>query len=208
MVTTSKTHQIDASCFKTNAEGIKALAEAHQTLAAREREFRNLSLIDAEELVKRAEAVHKYEEAQILREQKYDIRLARISRLRELGVSNARIFAESFGISSLEREESSSNIEQLPIAEEAIINFTESHVEQAWSKDDGTLLEFAEAHGLTPEYGCRSGKCGACKVKLLSGKVTYKQAISSPLEDGEILLCSAVPAAEEGIEHSRLEIKL
>jgi len=52
-------------------------------------------------------------------------------------------------------------------------------------------LEFAEAHGLTPDYGCRSGQCGACKVKLLKGKVSYPQEISAPIDKDEVLLCCA-----------------
>ena len=130
--------------------------------------------------------------------------------LRELGISNTHIHAEAFGPASLERdEETDSNmLMQLPAAKEAIITFTESQLEQAWSQNDGSLLEFAEVHGLNPSYGCRSGQCGACKAKLLSGKVTYKQAISTPLNEGEILLCSAIPAAEDGKDTSQLEIKL
>ncbi|MCK5478362.1 MAG: pyridoxamine 5'-phosphate oxidase family protein [Methylococcales bacterium] len=130
--------------------------------------------------------------------------------LRELGISNAHIFTEAFGPASLERDEEtiSNTLMQLPAAKEAIITFTESRLEQAWSQNDGSLLEFAEAHGLNPSYGCRSGQCGACKARLLSGKVTYKQAISTPLNEDEILLCSAIPAAEDGKDTSQLEIEL
>jgi ferredoxin len=88
-------------------------------------------------------------------------------------------------------------VNQLPVAEEAIITFTKSQVEQAWSKGDGNLLEFSEAHGLTPEYGCRSGQCGTCKVKLLKGKVSYQQEVSASFNEDEILLCCAVPAVDQ-----------
>jgi len=95
------------------------------------------------------------------------------------------------------------------IAEEAIVGFVDSGVEQAWSDDeDGTLLEFAEDHGLTPAFGCRSGSCGACKVQLLSGNIVYEKEISSPVSEGEILLCCALPANNEGGEMAMLEIKL
>ena len=130
--------------------------------------------------------------------------------LRELGVSNTHIFAESFGPASLVRDnESTSNTtEQLPVAEKAIVSFTESQIEQAWSKGDGTLLEFAEAHGLTPEFGCRNGQCGKCKVKLLKGKVSYQQEISASLKADEMLLCCAVPSVDLENEMARLEIKV
>ncbi len=126
--------------------------------------------------------------------------------LRALGVSDSHIFAEAFGPASLIRDKNLTP--QLPAANEAIVTFTDSQLEQAWSKADGNLLEFAEAHGLTPEYGCRSGQCGACKAKLLQGTVSYLQEIDTPLNHNEILLCCTVPAADMENKITRLEIKL
>jgi predicted pyridoxine 5'-phosphate oxidase superfamily flavin-nucleotide-binding protein/ferredoxin len=97
----------------------------------------------------------------------------------------------------------------LSVANEAIVSFVDSGVEQAWSDDDdGTLLEFAEDHGLTPAFGCRAGSCGACKVQLLSGNILYEKEISAPVLDSEILLCCAVPATDGVDEIARLDIKL
>ena len=120
--------------------------------------------------------------------------------LRGLGISDARIYAEEFGPASLKRNADNATrlFKPLPAATEAIIEFTDSNVEQAWSKEDGSLLDFAEAHGLTPEFGCRSGQCGACKTKLVSGKVAYQTEHTSSINDDEVLLCCAVPAAIEG----------
>ena len=132
--------------------------------------------------------------------------------LRGLGVGDTRIFAEAFGPASLKRDKGSTAqlVNQLPVAKEAIITFTESQVEQAWSKGDGNLLEFSEAHGLTPEYGCRSGRCGTCKVKLLKGKVSYQHEISAAIDEDEMLLCCAVPAvdAEEDQENEVVQLKI
>jgi ferredoxin len=128
------------------------------------------------------------------------------SNLRELGFKDAHIFAEAFGPASLIRD--GSPVKESPIANEAIITFTQSGLELAWSKADGSLLEFAEAHGLTPEYGCRSGQCGACKVRLLNGSVSYFQEKSSSLSKDEILLCCAVPAADTNNKITRLDIQL
>ncbi len=120
--------------------------------------------------------------------------------LRELGVNDARVFAEEFGPASLQRDadQSSKKFEFVAQASEAIVEFTDSGIEQAWSEQDGSLLDFAEAHGLTPEFGCRSGQCGACKTDLVSGAVSYLTEPSSPLNEGEVLLCCAVPAADIG----------
>jgi len=96
----------------------------------------------------------------------------------------------------------------LVVAKEATVSFVDSGVEQAWSDDeDGTLLEFAEDHGLTPAFACRTGFCGACKVQLISGKVLYEKEVSAPVSDDEVLLCCAVPATSGVDEIARLDIK-
>jgi hypothetical protein len=129
--------------------------------------------------------------------------------LRVLGVNDARVFAEEFGPASLQRivDQSSKKFEPIAQASEAIVNFTASNVEQAWSTKDGSLLDFAEAHGLTPEFGCRSGQCGACKAELISGAVSYLSEPSLPLGTGEVLLCCAVPAAVAGQDIVNISIK-
>jgi ferredoxin-NADP reductase/predicted pyridoxine 5'-phosphate oxidase superfamily flavin-nucleotide-binding protein len=129
--------------------------------------------------------------------------------LRQLGVNDTRVFAEEFGPASLQRacDQSSKKFEAGAPASEAIVEFTDSKVEQAWSAKDGSLLDFAEAHGLSPEFGCRSGQCGACKTELVSGAVSYLTEPSSPLNEGEVLMCCAVPAALDGQEIVKIAIK-
>lgn len=130
--------------------------------------------------------------------------------VRELGVRDARIYAEEFGPASLVRQHDapSHNFHSLPAASEAIVEFAQANMEQAWTPQEGNLLEFAQAHGLTPEFGCRSGQCGACKTKLLSGKVVYQSDFSYPVEKNEVLLCCAMPAAEPGQEVVKLCLDL
>jgi len=130
--------------------------------------------------------------------------------VRKLGVPDARIFAEEFGPASLKRESDQlTNVfKAAPVAREAIVEFTDSNLEQAWTQSDGSLLELAEAHGLTPEFGCRSGQCGACKVPLLAGRVSYQSDHSATVADTEVLLCCAVPAALEGETTVKLALKI
>jgi len=63
---------------------------------------------------------------------------------------------------------------------------------------DGTvsLLEIAEDNDVDLDYGCRTGHCGDCKIKLLSGDV--EMLSEGGLEDGEkeagyVLSCVAHP---------------
>jgi len=130
--------------------------------------------------------------------------------VRKLGVADARIFAEEFGPASLKRasDQLTSVFKAAPVAREAIVEFTDSNLEQAWTQGDGSLLEFAEAHGLAPEFGCRSGQCGACKVPLLAGRVSYQSEHSATVAENEALLCCAVPAAAEGETVVKLTIKI
>jgi len=125
--------------------------------------------------------------------------------LDKLGVNDNRIYSEAFGSSAIVRK----NTTTLPlIANEAIVEFKKSGVEQLWSKGDGTLLEFAESHGLTPEFSCRNGQCGSCKTTLLSGKVTYQQNYTATIANNEILLCCAVPAKTDGNEIASISLQL
>jgi len=130
--------------------------------------------------------------------------------LRALGVQNGRIFAEAFGPAALVRASDQPSTVFVPqaAASEAIVEFVDAQVEQGWSTGDGSLLDFAEAHGLNPEFGCRSGQCGACKVPLLAGNVSYQTEPSAAVADNEVLLCCAVPAAVAGEGVVKLALKL
>ena len=86
-----------------------------------------------------------------------------------------------------------------------MVKFTRSKVTKAWSEGDGTLLAFVETHGLLPDYGCRSGQCDSCKVKLSSDTVSYKQQPQPTLNNNEALLCCAMPA--ETTDNSMVKIE-
>lgn len=66
---------------------------------------------------------------------------------------------------------------------------------------DQTVLDVADAAGVEIDNSCRSGQCGLCKVKLLSGNVTMDCDDSLSDDDkqhGLILACQA--RASENIE--------
>ncbi len=92
--------------------------------------------------------------------------------LRDLNVADDRIHAETFGPSSLVRSiPADAGAAALPPAstEPVPVAFLNSSKEARWTPDAGTLLELAEARGLSPEFSCRTGTCGTCRTKLLKG---------------------------------------
>jgi len=116
--------------------------------------------------------------------------------LRDLGARDDRIFAESFGPASLQRRPTgqSPSHQPEPEAEEATVRFQASGKETRWSQGDETLLETAEAQGLTPPFSCRSGSCGSCLTRKIAGKVVYRSQPAAEHSEDEVLICCAVPA--------------
>ena len=54
---------------------------------------------------------------------------------------------------------------------------------------DETLLEGLERTGHEVEYQCRSGYCGACRLSLLSGSVSYDTLPLAFIGPNEVLPC-------------------
>ncbi|MBA4766824.1 MAG: pyridoxamine 5'-phosphate oxidase family protein [Porphyrobacter sp.] len=115
--------------------------------------------------------------------------------LSDIGVADARIHAEAFGPASLKRREPASVDALPPISDSPVpVAFAKSGKEARWDAASGSLLDLAEARGLTPEYSCRGGSCGTCAVKVLAGKVTYETRPSAKVGADQALICCAVPA--------------
>lgn len=120
--------------------------------------------------------------------------------LRALNIADDHIHAEAFGPSSLQRTNDIVKEAKplLPIATQSVpVKFMDSLKEARWTPDTGSLLELAEARGLSPAYSCRAGHCGSCKTKLLQGAVTYPTPPSAQVADDEVLICCARPAQQE-----------
>ncbi len=54
---------------------------------------------------------------------------------------------------------------------------------------DESLLAGLERTNHAVEYQCRSGYCGSCRVKLLAGRVSYRELPMAFIAEGEILAC-------------------
>jgi hypothetical protein len=127
--------------------------------------------------------------------------------LRGLNVADDRIRAEAFGPSSLVRSAPAAATvpERPPASTEPVpVAFLDSSKEARWTPESGTLLELAETRDLSPEFSCRTGTCGTCKIKLLAGAVTYAKEPTAPVAGDEVLICSATPAAGSGPVHLAL----
>ena len=124
--------------------------------------------------------------------------------LRAVHVPDGRIHAEAFGPSTLRRHGNDNQpvLQQPPAASEPVpVYFASSAKEARWAPASGTLLELAEARGLSPNFSCRGGSCGTCKTRLVSGQVHYPNPPAELPENGTVLICCAVPAKlEEGAQ--------
>ncbi|MFB6434789.1 MAG: class I ribonucleotide reductase maintenance protein YfaE [Candidatus Malihini olakiniferum] len=56
-----------------------------------------------------------------------------------------------------------------------------------------SLLDVLEQHHIPVEYQCRSGYCGACRLRLLKGRVAYRQTPLACVQQDEILPCCCMP---------------
>ena len=65
----------------------------------------------------------------------------------------------------------------------------------------GTLLEQAEAAGLSPEFGCRMGICHTCTCRKSAGPVrNVLTGEISANENEDVQLCISVPAGDVALE--------
>jgi ferredoxin len=61
-----------------------------------------------------------------------------------------------------------------------------------------TLLEALERHGYHPDFSCRAGACGTCRLRLLAGRVSQAGDALSAREraQGYVLSCVAQPLGD------------
>lgn len=112
--------------------------------------------------------------------------------LKELHVPEELIYTEAFG-PVMKPPLTPQQIEAAAPESKAIVSFKRSH-KTAPILPDYTLLEIAEANGVSIDNSCRTGQCGLCKVKLLAGKVSMDcdDALSEEeKQHGFILACQA-----------------
>jgi len=115
--------------------------------------------------------------------------------LRAWGVPEGDIHFEAFGPASV-RPAGASTDEPVAAASGALdVRFSRSGRTLSWDGRDANLLDFAERHGVAVDSGCRSGSCGACQTRLLSGTVGYADKPDHDIAAGHCLLCVGKPQA-------------
>ncbi|HET7395383.1 MAG TPA: CDP-6-deoxy-delta-3,4-glucoseen reductase [Gammaproteobacteria bacterium] len=72
-------------------------------------------------------------------------------------------------------------------------------------RDGETVLAAALRQGVQLPYGCRTGSCGTCRARLVSGKIGYPDGpplalTALEMNHGEALLCRAVPDMDLVVE--------
>ncbi|HEY6897432.1 MAG TPA: CDP-6-deoxy-delta-3,4-glucoseen reductase [Rhodocyclaceae bacterium] len=82
---------------------------------------------------------------------------------------------------------------------------------QYQAADNETLLQSADDAGFKLPYGCRNGACGACKAKVVEGRVALGEfagnALSAADRDADItLLCCAKPLSDLVLEVREVSI--
>jgi len=120
--------------------------------------------------------------------------------LREWGIPSPDIRQEAFGPSSVGTQPGQSAEQATSRANIFEITFVRSRRTIAWDGKDLNLLDFAERHGVAVDSGCRSGNCGTCETRLISGTVRYAQRPDYDLSSGSCLLCVGTPDSALALE--------
>jgi len=112
--------------------------------------------------------------------------------LEEWGVPDAAIHYEAFGPATVTKTPQS-KVAHATTTSGVKVEFARSGKTCTWIKEVGSLLELAEAQGISMDFGCRAGNCGTCLTAIKEGKVEYLSEPGEPPEDGSCLTCIAVP---------------
>jgi len=112
-----------------------------------------------------------------------------VPELLEWGVPPEAIHYEAFGPASVSLGAGS-------LAEKAIgspVRFSPGSDPVVWDGAYASLLEMAEAAGVPVASGCRAGNCGACRVRVVEGKVAALRRVGVTTDDNECLACVSLP---------------
>lgn len=119
--------------------------------------------------------------------------------LRRVGVPMERVNSEYFGREGV--PEIVPEVEQpyMPLSPRNVTFLKAGHT-VVWTPESGSLLDLAHFHGIKAKYSCRTGMCGTCSQKIISGHVVRIREMHAKPLAGHELLCSNVPGSDITIE--------
>jgi ferredoxin-NADP reductase len=132
--------------------------------------------------------------------------------LGDWGVPDDRIHFEAFGPASIQRKQEAANAVANTVADPVatspgsasetaiVVTFAKSGKQFPWQPAKGTLLEFAEANGISVDSGCRAGSCGTCQTTIREGEVGYRQQPDYDPDPGSCLICCCAPKTSVTLE--------
>lgn len=124
--------------------------------------------------------------------------------LLEWGVPPERIFKEAFGPASIPAAKPAAQADSkpgdAPAAAPVPVSFSLSEKQAELTDQERSILELAEALSVEINSGCRAGSCGSCAVKLVKGKVRYREKPSAEIDPGYCLACVAQPDGPVEVE--------
>ena len=112
------------------------------------------------------------------------------------GVAESRIHYEFFGPASVLKEGAEPDTRAVAARESAgelEVSFAKAGLTVTWDPSFDSILDFAEAQGLRPDFSCRMGICHTCMTTLVKGEVEY---VCDPIDlpdPGSVLICCAKP---------------
>ena len=113
----------------------------------------------------------------------------------ESGVPKANVHYEAFGPATVRPATNAVETAGAGLSGAVDVRFLRSGRTLSWEGADASLLEFAERHGVPVDSGCRSGGCGTCETRLVSGTVHYTSEPEHEVASGHCLLCIGTPAS-------------
>ncbi len=126
--------------------------------------------------------------------------------LHDWGIHQVRIHYEFFGPASVlggDRAKVSTPKRAAEATEccgEIEVAFSKSGVKANWNPSFESILDLAEANGLSPDYSCRSGICHTCICKIEEGEVEYVLEPLDPPDLGSVLICCSRPKTNIVVE--------
>ena len=119
---------------------------------------------------------------------------AMVPAMEAAGIPGSDIKMEAFGPASVKKKKTAKDQPvEAPDGSATLIRFSNREVK--WD-GESSILELAEEHDVEIDSGCRSGSCGTCQVRVISGKVKYEEEPAFEPDEGHCLTCVGTPDGE------------